>query len=193
MGVHRATTSPRNLSQSPTVRHWQHNIRLLHSDPGILGEFKRSSQHLEMESCDDYSKAPFRSMWASTVAVAGPASGSTAGELSAVLGSDCGRPFNRGRCYRRRSVARRGWPVVPEGGRHATVPFFAVFKAPVGSLSIVCRARRDRHLAGSGAWRMRNCPQAWAGPFDDLARAAPERCDTRRRTGISGHHRAMAC
>ena len=43
------------------------------------------------ESCDGYAKAPFRSMWASTVAVAGPASGSTAGELSAVLGIDCGR------------------------------------------------------------------------------------------------------
>ena len=84
---------------------------------GVLGEFKRSSQHLEMESCDDYKKAPFRSMWAITVAVAGSACGSTAGELSAVLGIDCGRRFNRGRFSRRRSVAPRGWPVVPEGGR----------------------------------------------------------------------------
>jgi hypothetical protein len=49
----------------------------------------------------------------------------------------------RGRCYRRRSVTRRGWPVVSEGGRHATVSFFAVFKAPVGPLSSVCQARRD--------------------------------------------------
>jgi len=139
-----------------------------HSDQGSQGEFKRSSQHLEMESCDDYTKAPFRSMWAITVAVAGSACGSTAGELSAVLGIDCGGRFNRGRFSRRRSVAPRGWPVVPEGGRYATVPFFAVFTVPVGSLSIVCRARRDRHLAGSRAWRMRDCPQAWAGPFDDL-------------------------
>ena len=52
-----------------------------HSDQGTQGEFKRSSQHLEMESCDDYKKAPFRSMWAITVAVAGSACGSTAGEL----------------------------------------------------------------------------------------------------------------
>jgi putative transposase len=52
-----------------------------HSDRGTQGEFKRSSQHLEMESCDDYKKAPFRSMWAITVAVAGSACGSTAGEL----------------------------------------------------------------------------------------------------------------
>ena len=145
-----------------------------HSDQGSQGEFKRSSQHLDRENCDDYSKAPFRSMRASTVAITGPASGSTAGELSAVLGIDCGRPFNRGRCYRRRSVARRGWPVVPEGGRHATVTFFAVFKAPIGPLSVVCRARRDRHLACSRTWSLRDCPQAWAGPFDHLARAAPE-------------------
>ena len=31
-----------------------------HSDQGSQGEFKRSLQHLEMESCDDYAKAPFR-------------------------------------------------------------------------------------------------------------------------------------
>ena len=46
-------------------------------------------------------------MRASTVALAGPASGGTAGELSAVLGIACGRPFNRERCYRRRNAATR--------------------------------------------------------------------------------------
>ena len=109
-----------------------------HSDQGSQGEFKRLSQQLGRGSCDDYAKAPFRSMRVSTVAVAGPTSGSTAGELSAVLGIDCGRLFNRGRCYRRRSIARGGWPVVPEGRRHDTLLCFAVFKAPVGSLSSVC-------------------------------------------------------
>src|SRR5271154_6103996 len=34
--------------------------------------------------------------------------------------------------------------------------------------------------------------KARAGSFDDLARAAPQCRDTLRRTGISGHHRAMA-
>jgi hypothetical protein len=111
---------------------------LAKSQRSILGEFKRSSQHLGTGSCDGYSKAPFRSMRASTVALTGVAWGSTAGELSAVLGSDCGGPFNRGRCYRRRSVGRRGWPVVPEGRRHDTVSFFAIIKAPVAPLSIVC-------------------------------------------------------
>ena len=64
-----------------------------HSDQGSQGEFKRSSQHLDRGNCDDYSKAPFKLVRASTVAVAGPASGSMTGELSAVLGIDCGRPF----------------------------------------------------------------------------------------------------
>ena len=62
-------------------------------DDRKLGEFKRSSQHLDRRNCDDYSKAPFGLVRASTVAVAGPASGGTTGELSAVLGIDCGRPF----------------------------------------------------------------------------------------------------
>ena len=64
-----------------------------HSDQGSQSGFKRSSQHLDRRNCDDYSKAPFGLVRASTVAVAGPASGSTTGELSAVLGIDCGRPF----------------------------------------------------------------------------------------------------
>ena len=64
-----------------------------HSDQGSQGEFKRSSQHLDRGNCDDYSKAPFGLVRASTVAVAGPAFGSTTGEPSAVLGIDCGRPF----------------------------------------------------------------------------------------------------
>jgi hypothetical protein len=145
-----------------------------HSDHGSQGEFKWSSQHLHIGSCDEYSKAPFGSMRASTVAVAGSASGSTTGALSAVLGIDCGRPYNRGRCCRSRSVARRGWPVVPEGRWHATNTLFPVFEAPIGPLSIICRARRDRPFAGPGTWSPHDCPQAWAGLLDGLARAAPQ-------------------
>src|SRR5580704_6460663 len=49
-------------------------------DQSKEGGFKRSSQHLERGNCDDYTKAPFRSMRASTIAVTRPTSGSTAGE-----------------------------------------------------------------------------------------------------------------
>jgi transposase InsO family protein len=64
-----------------------------HSDHGSQGGFKRSSQHLHRGNCDDYSKAPLGSIWASSVAIAGTASGGAAGELSAVLGIDCCRPL----------------------------------------------------------------------------------------------------
>jgi len=102
---------------------------LAEGDRSVLGEFKRSSHHLKKGKCDGYSKAPFRSVRASAVAFAGPASGR---ELSAVLGVYCSGPFNRGRCSRRRRVARRGWPVVPEGGRRDTSPLFTIFKASSG-------------------------------------------------------------
>src|SRR5260370_37490705 len=40
---------------------------------GVLGEVKRSSPHLDRQNCDAYSKAPFRSVRARTVAMPGPA------------------------------------------------------------------------------------------------------------------------
>jgi putative transposase len=60
-----------------------------HSDHGSQGRFKRSSQHLERRNCDGYSKAPFGSIWASNVAVAGTASTGATEKLSAVLGIGC--------------------------------------------------------------------------------------------------------
>ena len=60
-----------------------------HSDHGSQGRFKRSSQHLERRNCDGYSKAPFGSIWASNVAVAGTASAGATEKLSAVLGIGC--------------------------------------------------------------------------------------------------------
>jgi putative transposase len=70
---------------------WQRRPKevIHHSDQGSLGRFKRSSQHLGRRNCDDYSKAPFGSIWASNVAVAGTASAGATGKLSAVLGSGC--------------------------------------------------------------------------------------------------------
>src|SRR2546428_11413283 len=64
---------------------------LAKGERSVLGEFKRSSQHLDRENCDDYSKAPFRSMRASTVAITGPASGSTAAGLAAAFWVGCSR------------------------------------------------------------------------------------------------------
>jgi transposase InsO family protein len=44
-----------------------------HSDKGVQGGFKRSSQHPEGGGCDEHSKAPVGSVWTSAVAVTGSA------------------------------------------------------------------------------------------------------------------------
>ena len=40
-----------------------------HSDRGVQGEFKRSSQHLDEGGCDEHSKAAFGSIWAGAIIV----------------------------------------------------------------------------------------------------------------------------
>ena len=40
-----------------------------HSDRGVQGGFKRSSQHLDKGGCDEHSKATFESIWAGTIVV----------------------------------------------------------------------------------------------------------------------------
>ena len=40
-----------------------------HSDRGVQGEFKRSSQHLDEGGCDEHSKAAFGSIWAGAIVV----------------------------------------------------------------------------------------------------------------------------
>ncbi|MGY4363949.1 transposase InsO family protein [Bradyrhizobium sp. LB1.3] len=49
-----------------------------HSDRGIQGGFKRSSQHLNEGGCDGHSKATITPFWTSTVGVTGTAAGSGA-------------------------------------------------------------------------------------------------------------------
>ena len=49
-----------------------------HSDRGVQGGFKWSSQHLAGGGCDEHSKAAFGSVRAKRVAVARPAHGGTA-------------------------------------------------------------------------------------------------------------------
>ena len=49
-----------------------------HSDRGSQGGFKRSSQHLNEGSCDEYSKATITPFWTSAVAVTGTTASSEA-------------------------------------------------------------------------------------------------------------------
>ena len=48
-----------------------------HSDRDVLGGFKRSSQHLDGEGCDEHSKAAFGSIWAGAIVVTRLAAGGT--------------------------------------------------------------------------------------------------------------------
>src|SRR3954470_11760499 len=91
-----------------------------------------------------------------------------------------------------RGLARGRGPLVPEGGRHATIPSRAVGEAAVRALSVVCRARGDRDLARAKARGARDRPPAGASAVHDLARAAPQRRHARRWSGVPGHNRAMA-
>ena len=46
-----------------------------HSDRGVQGGFKRSSQHSDVGGCDEHSKAAIGSVWTSAIAVTGTAAG----------------------------------------------------------------------------------------------------------------------
>jgi putative transposase len=61
-----------------------------HSDRGVQGGFKRSSQHLDW-SCDDHSKTALGSFWAGALVLTRSTVGGRARGAAAILGSDCGR------------------------------------------------------------------------------------------------------
>jgi len=107
-----------------------------HSDRGVQGGFKWSSQHLDGGGCDEGWETALGSGATSRVAgVAWPTRRGAAGEPAAVLGGDCGGSVERGRGDRGRRVARGGGPLVPGGGRHATDDTCAISEAAIGAVS----------------------------------------------------------
>jgi putative transposase len=63
-----------------------------HSDRGVQGRFRWSSQHLAGGGCDGCAETAFGSGRSRRLAVAGPAGGGPARGPAAVLGGDCGGP-----------------------------------------------------------------------------------------------------
>jgi putative transposase len=102
-----------------------------HSDRGVQGGFKWSSQHLDGGVRDGHAGTAFRSVRARRVAVAGPPLRGAAGGSAPVLGVDRGGTLERGRRGRRRSGAGSRSTLVPGGGRHATVTSLAVVEPAV--------------------------------------------------------------
>ena len=163
-----------------------------HSDQGSQGEFNWSSQH-PGEECWDGRSASIRSSVAEQAAFAGATSGRAADAPSAFLGIDRGWPIERGRgdwCGR---VGAGRSEMVSGGRRHATIDACAIIEVAVRSLSIVCRAGGACNPACPGFGGAADRSQHGAIGIDDLTRAASQRCDTRRRTGLSGKHCAVAC
>jgi hypothetical protein len=123
-----------------------------HSDRGVQARLNRSSQHLEGGSCNgDWKETSFGWSGAREDALSRPAFGGTKCRAAAVLESDRGRTFQRGRRGGGRSVARRGHTLVPGGrGDAATAPY-DVFIAAVGTIPVLCGTRRNRDLPCAGS------------------------------------------
>ncbi len=70
-----------------------------HSDQGSQGGFKWSSQYHDGGSCDEHTKAAFRSILSGSDAVARSAAGGGARRAAAVLDIDCCWAIERGCCH----------------------------------------------------------------------------------------------
>ena len=107
-----------------------------HSDRGVQGGFKWSSQHLDGGGCDeDWETALGSGAPSLGAGVAWPTRRGAAGEPAAVLGGDCGGAVERGRGDRGRRVARGGGPLVPGGGRDVTQIAGAISEATLRAVS----------------------------------------------------------
>ena len=167
-------------------RHTRH-----HSHLGERGGFKRSSQHLDREECCDGQRRRRRSDRAGRPAMRSPGR-PPVGRRS--IGSGSGRRSRgacRARTRRRRRACRRpvGVRWFREGGGMPSV----TLAAAVGAVPVVRRARGDRAPARRWLRGARDRAPAGSVAVDDLAGAAAQRRDARRRPGVSGHDGAVAC
>src|ERR687889_2687205 len=100
-----------------------------------------------------------------------------------LLGVDRGGTVELGCGDRRGGVGGGRVPLVPGGGRDATIHARAVVEAALGAVPVACGARGDRAVACTGAWGAGGCPAAGAGGIDGLPRAAAGRRDRQARGG----------
>src|SRR4029453_1305185 len=88
-----------------------------------------------------------------------------------LLGVDRGGTVELGRGDRRGGVGGGRVPLVPGGGRDATIGARAVVEAALGAIPVICGGRGGRAVACAGAWGAGGCSTAGAGAVDDLARS----------------------
>src|SRR3954464_15953520 len=82
--------------------------------------------------------------------------------------------------------------MVSGGGWHATSGACALVEAALRAVSVVRGAGGDRAMSRAGPRGTRGSPPAEVGGLDDLAGAAPHRCDARQKRGLPGDGRAVA-
>ena len=158
----------------------------------VLGGLNRSSQRFMNGGCDGEAEAWFGQGVKGADAVAWAAGCGEAGRSAAVLASDCGGSNERG-CGAGRGRGPCGRvAVVQGGGRYATIAVCAVGTAALGAVSDVQRARGDRAVPRPRSRRSGDRAADWSCRIDGFARVATERSHSRRRSGVSGHHRAVA-
>jgi putative transposase len=118
-----------------------------HSDRGAQGGFNWSSQHLNHEGVvlwrDRSRVRPIGRCVLRCGHLGGPRS--TGGRSSSASGTRSPRAVKRGRRHRLWRVYAGGRAVVPPSWRHVTNHPYPT----VGALSVVCRARGDRAVAGA--------------------------------------------
>jgi len=139
-----------------------------HSDRGVQGGFKWSSQHPDGGGCDEHSKAAIGSVWPGAVAVTRSTAGGGTRGTEPVLGGDRCRVDERGGCSRGRRVATCGNQMVPKGRRHATSDVQILGEAALWALSLVCGAGGDCACSRAGPFHSGDRTPAQAIRFDHL-------------------------
>jgi hypothetical protein len=163
-----------------------------HSDRGVQGRFKRSSQHLNRGSCDEYTDAAFSAGRARRAAVVGPAPRRKAGASEGVLGGYCGRGIQRASCRVCGGVPGGRRALVPKRGRSATFSVWTLSEAALRAVSALLGARRDRAPECSETGRTRDRTASRETSVDHFSRAAPQRRHAQRHLHLSSHDGTVA-
>src|SRR5215467_5650663 len=137
---------------------------------------------LRRRSCDDGAKAAFESVWSGAIVLTRSPGGGRTGSAAALLGCDCG-------WY----VAGYRNEIVPKGRRHATSDVSSISEAAVRPVSLICGAGGDRTSSSAGLLHAGGCAPARTNSFNDVAGVAAQRCNPKRRLGVSCDDSAMAC
>ena len=83
--------------------------------------------------------------------------------------------------------------IVPKGRRHATSDVSAISEAAIRPVSLICGAGGDRTSSSAGLLHAGGCAPARTNSFNDFAGVAAQRCNPKRRLGVSRDDSAMAC